>query len=62
MHMTIPAVAPARPRSPFERLVWGTAPEYCDECGTELRPRAALRYSGGRAYCSLAHAIDDQDR
>jgi len=54
------AARPSRARSALEKLWWGSAPEFCSECGIEVRPSQAIRYPGGRLYCSLEHAIEDQ--
>jgi hypothetical protein len=71
MHITIdrPVVAspsrraPVTPhhRSAIERLLWGPMAEYCDDCGVEVHAASAIRFSAERVYCSLAHAIEDQD-
>lgn len=51
---------PPRKRSALEKFLWGSAPEFCDDCGIEVKASEAIRYPGGRTYCSVAHAIDDQ--
>lgn len=48
-------------RTPFERLLWGSATEYCDDCGKPLRAREAIRYPGGRVYCSVDHATASEN-
>lgn len=48
-------------RTLWERFLWGAAPEHCDDCGIEVKASQAIRYPGGRVYCSLGHAIAAQD-
>jgi hypothetical protein len=41
-------------------MLWGAAPEYCTECGVELAPRDAYRFSATEQYCSIEHARRDR--
>ena len=47
-------------RSLIARMLWGAAPEFCTECGGELRARDAYRFSTTEQYCSIDHAIRDR--
>lgn len=47
-------------RSLIARMLWGAAPEFCAECGRELSPRDAYRFSATEQYCSIDHAARDR--